>query len=311
MLWLLLTACGQYLEAGEALNDPLVTGECDQISADVDLPGREELETATTLGYYGLSGLLTAHTQLDDWNGGQMRVVDYNAFINTPDAGTTLADTLSNMSAVDPLALESEAEAYAFWLNLYNVWTLQAAVNQIQIDESWVGASASTWNGEETGVPFVMFTTRFVQVGGLELSLNEVEHGVMRGYLPPEDYADEPEVLETLQSWHDALWKGSAPDALLHVGINCASRSCPDIGATAFTAENVYEMLDQNARDFIKHPGKGAGPDGISTLFNWFRGDFNATFGSVEAFIQTYREGGDAGVNYDVYLEYDWEQNAP
>jgi len=303
MLLLMLAACGQYLEADELVS------ECDQIEAEVSLASREDLETATTLGHYGLTGLMQAHTYDEQWAEGTVRSVDYSAMLGVPDAGQTLADTLANLAAVDPLALEGEAEAFAFWMNLYNAWVLQASLNQIAQDASWGGASASTWDGADTGTPWVMFVTRFVSVGGVQLTLNEVEHGVMRGDIFPEDYADQPDTLALLQAWHAALWEDGVPDARLHMGINCASRSCPDLPNRAFTADNVYDLLDENAARFLAHPGKGAGSAGVSTLFNWFSGDFTASFGSTQAFVQQYREGGDSDVNYDAFLEYSWELN--
>lgn len=303
MIWLLTIACGQYIEADELVSD------CDNISAEVSLSAREELSTATTLGHYGLTGILATHTIEEEWQGGTMRGVDYSAMLDFPDAAQTLADSVANLAAVDPLELDGEAESFAFWLNVYNTWVLQAALQQISADASWEGASASTWLGEETGTPWAMFSTRFVVVGGTQLTLDEVEHGVMRGAWDPKNYEDEPEVLALIEAWHDALWKGGTPDARLHVGVNCASRSCPDIPNRAFTADNVYDLLDENAVAFLAHPGKGAGPDGISTLMKWFQADFEASYGSVPAFVQQYREGGDGDVNYDVYLEYNWELN--
>lgn len=303
MIWLLTVACGQYIEADELVSD------CDNISAEVNLSVREELSTATTLGHYGLTGILQTHTYRDSWQGGEMRAVDYSAMIDIPDARQTLADSVANLAAIDPLALEGEAEALAFWINTYNTWVLLAALQQLEADASWGGASASTWLGEETGTPWVMFSTRFVSVGGAQLTLDEVEHGVMRGAADPKNYADNPDTLALIEAWHAALWEDGVPDARLHMGINCASRSCPDVPSRAFTADNVYDLLDENAAAFLAHPGKGAGPDGISTLMNWFQGDFEASFGSVQAFVQQYREGGDSDVNYGAYLEYSWDLN--
>ncbi len=307
LIVLLGLACGQFVDAADA--DALCAGADETFSAEVSLAGREELADATRLGHYGLTGLLVTHAYDETWNGGTVRSVDYTAMNQTPDAGVSLADTLANMASVDPLALDGHEEALAFWLNLYNAWAIQTALGQLAIDPGWAGASASTWNGEETGTTFVMFTTRFVTVGGVQLSLNEVEHGVLRGDVDPATYADEPDLLAAIEGWHAALWGDAPVDARIHMGLNCVSRSCPDVPARAFTADNVYAALDDNAARFLAHPGKGAGPDGISVLFSWFRGDFETSFGSVQGFVQTYREGGDADVNYDVSLDYDWSLN--
>lgn len=307
MLWALFIACGQYVSGPEA--EALGAGECEDFSAEVDLPSRDELATATRLGHYGITGLLSTHTYDEEWEGGTVRSVAYSDMLAVDDARLTLADSLANLAAVDPLQLDSREEAFAYWMNLYNAWAILTALSQLALDESWEGAAASTWNGEETGTAWVMFVTRFVTVGEWQLTLDEVEHGVIRGDLDPDSYAGEPDRLEQLQAWHAGLWQGGTVDARLHMGLNCVSRSCPDVPPGAFTADNVYELLDANAVRFTAHPGKGAGPDGVSALFSWFAGDFEASFGSVQAFVQQYRQGGDGDVDYGTTLDYDWSLN--
>ena len=73
--------------------------------------------------------------------------------------------------------------------------------------------------------------------------------------------------------------------------------------------ERVGEQLDASGTRFLGHSGKGAGPDGISNIFSWFADDFAGSHGSVEEFVAAYREGGDADVDYDALLEYDWSLN--
>ena len=98
-------------------------------------------------------------------------------------------------------------------------------------------------------------------------------------------------------------------DARIHVGLNCASRSCPDIIAGAFRAETLDEDLDALAVVFANNEGKGASASGVSYLFSWYAADFDAHYGSVSAFLDAYREGGSSGVNLDGRLYYDWRLN--
>ena len=98
-------------------------------------------------------------------------------------------------------------------------------------------------------------------------------------------------------------------DARIHAGINCASRSCPDIIAGAFRAETLDADLDTLAAAFVNNSAKGVSADGISQLFSWYGGDFEADYGSNEAFIEAFRDGGTAGVNMDGRLNYDWRLN--
>jgi hypothetical protein len=98
-------------------------------------------------------------------------------------------------------------------------------------------------------------------------------------------------------------------DARIHVGINCASVGCPDLGAGAWQAATLDADLDAAAVRFVDHPGKGAGPGGVSQLFRWFVADFEGSHGGVQAFVSRYRTGGDGDVDYDATLDYDWSLN--
>ena len=108
-------------------------------------------------------------------------------------------------------------------------------------------------------------------------------------------------------------WGDAEPDPRLHVALNCASYSCPNLAATApyaFRASTLEAQLDRLARDFVNNPIKGAGPDGVSSLFLWYRTDWSeGGFDGPDDFIATYRDGGLDGVNSGGFLSYDWTLN--
>lgn len=291
-----LTACGQFVPAGQALSS---TGSTPAV---VELTTRDALAEATHLGHYALDGLLATHTGDVRWGGGEARGLAWAELEDSPEAGLALADTLANLASVEPATLETQAEQLAFWLNLYNAWTLQAVLQARASDASFVSVAEDD---------FALFKIGFVQVGGVSLSLNQLEHGVLRGDPVAMDrhFAGQEALRDDAESWHSALWQGDLPDARLHVGINCASVGCPDLGARAWQAATLDADLDAAARRFANHPGKGAGPAGISPLFRWFEDDFVGSHGSVQAFIERYRTGGDAGVDLAATLPYDWALN--
>jgi len=305
MIWLVLSACGQFVSAPDALEN------AGGVAASVDLPSRDALAEATTLRNYGLDSMLREHTAETEWNGGEIRLVDYDAMNASIEASVTLSETLATLATVDPSNLENKDERLAYWLNLYNSWTIQAVLTQRAQDPDWTGAESSVWDGEDTGIPYVMFDTTFVAVGEHLLTLNQVEHGIMRGHEGTIDYyfADDPAMQDLVYAWHDELWEGGPVDARIHMGLNCASYGCPDILDGAFIGARVGEQLDASGTRFLGHSGKGAGPDGISNIFSWFADDFAGSHGSVEEFVAAYREGGDADVDYDALLEYDWSLN--
>ncbi len=297
MILLLLAACGQFVPAEQALTD----ASTDTIAADVELATRVELVQAERLAHYAQDGLLRYHTADVQWGGGAARGVDYDGILASAEARVTLADALANLGAVDPSALADRGERLAFWMNQYNVWVVQGIVTTLQADPDYPGVESDGW---------ALFNTAFVQAGGLELTLNQVEHCVIRG--DPQSfelYVEDPALADQLWAWHDELWDGGVVDARIHVGINCASVGCPDITAGAWQPETLDADLDAAAARFLAHPGKGAGPDGISTLFSWFAGDFEASHGGAAAFIDQHRAGGTSGVTLDSYLPYDWALN--
>ena len=93
-------------------------------------------------------------------------------------------------------------------------------------------------------------------------------------------------------------------------GSQIPSLGCPDLLDGAFQPATVDDQLDAAATRFLAHPAKGAGPDGISTLFSWFASDFEGSHGGAAPFIEAYRVGGTEGVRLDAYLDYDWSLNA-
>ncbi len=297
MLALSLVGCGQFVSADAALTTAGST------PARVDLATRDALADATHLGHYALDGLMRAHAVDASWGGGAARAVTYDEILDGPEARVALTDALANLASVDPMALESHDEQLAFWLNLYNAWTVQAVVDARSADPTYASVRADDW---------ALFNVAFAQVDGEALSLNQIEHGVMRADPASLDlyFADQDALRAKAEAWHAALWGGGPVDARIHVGLNCASVGCPDLLDGAYQAATLQATLDAQATRFVDHPGKGAGPDGISQLFGWFRADFEGSHGGVRAFVRQYRGGGDEGVDYDTSLPYDWALNA-
>mgnify|MGYP002632916296 CR=1 FL=1 len=282
--------CGQYVSADAALR-------AGAVPSDVSLAPREALSDATRLLHYAQQSLFSQHTVDVRWGGGDARHVDYGALLDSPEAQVALADALQSLAAVDPLTLASPEERQAYWYNLYNGWMVAAALSRLQDDPSWPGVSEDL---------FVIFDETFVVADGSALSLNQLEHGILRG---------ETDTLLTIEStglaaaWHDATWPEGTVDPRLHIALNCASEGCPNLPAGAWQAATLDADLDLAATQFVDHPGKGAGPDGISALFTWYADDFAAS-GGPEGFIQRHRTGGTGGVTLGTTLPYSWALNA-
>ncbi|WP_349359401.1 DUF547 domain-containing protein [Stappia sp.] len=136
------------------------------------------------------------------------------------------------------------ADAYAFWVNLYNAVTLQvvlahypvASIRDIDLGGGFF--SRGPWKKD------------LVSVGGQGLSLDDIEHGILRKH-----YSD-PRV---------------------HYAVNCASIGCPNLATRAYTGADLERMLDDGARAFVNHPrGVRVERRGIraSRIYSWFSEDF-------------------------------------
>jgi hypothetical protein len=193
-------------------------------------------------------------------------------------------------------------ERLAYWINGYNASVVLGVVQQYEGDHGFSVLDSGTF-----------FDDQVYGFGGQALSLNHVEQGILRGDMDhPSVSSAADDVRAYIEAAHADVFPGGVVDARIHVALNCASLGCPNLRPTApyaYRPEHIDEQLDEMAVLFANSDTKGAGPDGISRLFDWYGGDFVADFGSVEAFIDTYREGGAADVDLDNWLTYDWSLN--
>jgi hypothetical protein len=69
-------------------------------------------------------------------------------------------------------------------------------------------------------------------------------------------------------------------DPRAHFAVVCASTSCPDLRAEAYTVESLDDQLEDQTRRFLADPSKGlrfdeeAGVLHLSSIFKWYAGDF-------------------------------------
>ena len=239
-------------------------------------------ETNTeTIDHSAWQSLLT--TYLSSHPSGVNRF-DYAALKASAEDTAKLADYLAHLQAHDPRTY-AKAEQKAYWINFYNALTVQVVVNAYPVDsirdihESWIPLSGP-WDDVHA------------QVAGQELTLNNIEHGILR-----------------------PIWR----DNRIHYAVNCASYGCPNQSPAVFTAANTEELLDASARAYVNHPrGVDFVDDDflvISSIYDWYVEDFGGNQTSVLAHLIQYAEAGLAARLKDfagsVDYEYDWNLNQP
>ncbi|GAB3486051.1 DUF547 domain-containing protein [Azotobacter salinestris] len=213
--------------------------------------------------------------------------VDYPAFARDRQA---LATYLAQLSAVSRAEFNGWArdQRLAFLINAYNAFTVQLILDHYP--------TASIKDiGSLFGSPW---KRRFIPLLGQTLSLDDLEHGLIR---QPGAY-DEPRI---------------------HFVVNCASVGCPALRPEALVAEQLEGQLEDSLRRFLgdrqrnRFDRQGNQLE-VSRIFDWYGEDFARQAGSVSGYLavraqwlsdepadqQRIRQGAELG-----YLDYDWTLN--
>ena len=193
-----------------------------------------------------------------------------------------LSEYVAMLEATDPAALSSD-EQLAFWINLYNAVTVAVILDHHPLSSiRKIKSGPFDFDGP--------WDDKRVTVAGEALSLNDIEHGIIRAVF------NEPRI---------------------HYAVNCASIGCPNLRREAYAGSTLDAALDQQARDYINHP-RGVSVDEkgrvtASKIYTWFREDFGQSERDALDHIRNFAEpalnealdGADDIRRYD----YDWSLN--
>jgi len=193
-----------------------------------------------------------------------------------------LRSYLAMLQTVKPSALGAD-ERRAYWINFYNALTIDVVLDHYPVKSI-----------RDIAISPGLFTVgpwkkALVTVEGKRLSLDNIEHDILR------------------KEWDDAR---------VHYAVNCASISCPNLMAKAFTAKALDEMLDRGARDYVNHP-RGVTVRGnkvmLSRIYDWYRRDFGKSEREVLAHVAKYATPALkkqlSGIETIDGYDYDWSLN--
>lgn len=227
--------------------------------------------------------------------------VDYSELLRDGEARYALRQYVRMLGQIDPRGLADRDEKLAFYVNLYNSNVVAGALDRL--------AETPDFRVDEDA--FLFFDEPLVSFEGLLISLNVVEHALVRGDLGHSSSSVsslDPATSALVSELHDDLWDGEPFDPRIHFLLNCASRSCPALQPYALTGAVFEDTAEAATEAFLLDETKGAGGDGISRLFDWFISDFSAAgFASPSDFIGAYRDLD--GVDTGTFLPYDWALN--
>ena len=198
-------------------------------------------------------------------------VVNYKGIIKEREI---LDNYITHLKFTTPDEKWSDDKAKAFYINAYNAYTILLIVNNYPLKSIMKinKGGKDAWH------------QKFVVVGGKTYSLNDIEHEILR-----KKYSD----------------------PRIHVGVNCASFSCPPIANFAFTEANVEAELERLMKKFINDPARNmitAKKITLSKIFEWYNGDFTKN-GSLVAYINAYTEVELTKKTKVRYMEYNWNLN--
>lgn len=175
----------------------------------------------------------------------------------------------------------ARAEQKAYWVNLYNAATVQIVLQHYPVK--------SITKIKSGFFSFGPWDKKLLQVDGQDLSLNDIEHRILRPIFQ---------------------------DPRLHYALNCASLGCPSLASKAYTAQSLEAMLDAAAVAFINSPA-GVEISGdrlvVSSIYDWFVADFGASQTGVIKHLRRYAQGERSAalsrLNSIQGYQYDWSLN--
>jgi len=187
-------------------------------------------------------------------------------------------------------ALDSREAATAFWLDVYN------ASAQHLLD-----GDRTLWEKRLLTRP--IFTDPLVTVAGHDLSLDDVEHGILRGSKTSWGLGYVPRLRP---SAFEKRFRQDAVDPRIHFALNCGAASCPPVAV--YTAAGVDSQLDLATESFLASEcdyDPDANHATVSRLFLWYRGDFGGNAG-IRSFLQHHGVVPEGRTPSLSYRDYDW-----
>lgn len=176
---------------------------------------------------------------------------------------------LDQLAAAAPQSGWSRNEQMAYWINAYNAFTIKLIIDNYPVASIMDLHGGKAWD------------VKWIKIGDRTYTLNNIENDILRPQFK---------------------------DARIHFAINCAARSCPPLLNRAFTAAELDQQLNHQAKSFINNPAYNKiRPDQakVSRIFEWYAQDF----GNLVNYLNRYANSKikpDAKVEY---LEYDWALN--
>lgn len=230
------------------------------------------------------SQLLQTHVR---WiNNGVASQVDYTGFRHERAAFDNYLNSLSRVTN-DEFEEWPRKQQLAFLINAYNAFTIELIIDHWPVQS--IRAIGGLFNNP--------WKLAFFTLLGKPRHLDWIEHEMIR---QPGRF-DEPRI---------------------HFAVNCAAIGCPALRTEAYVGDRLNDQLEDQTRRFLSDASRNRYREGrfeLSSLFKWYREDFQQGVDSLAAFIAPYADLLDAspsnkdGNNHKRtairFLDYNWALN--
>jgi glutaredoxin len=271
--------------------------------------------------------------------------VDYEGMAKSAAFRQYRLSTCVALQTVDLEGLTSNRDAsLAFWINVYNALVIHGLVETSSVATK-PGVSASEEASSESAAPhnsslgpdaatsgkkrptgvlsrLRFFSSTSYRIGGLSFSLDDIEHGILRG-----NKRSPAKLLPQFKSGDARLrFAIQEMDPRVHFALVCGAKGCPSINL--YSTSGIHDELDAAAKSFFSDDGgnfalaerrSGNGfTVTLSKILMWYSKDFGATDEEVLGFIRTFLSGESQKQLEEIlqngkpkieYIDYDWSLN--
>lgn len=160
-------------------------------------------------------------------------------------------------------------EKLAFWINTYNVFTIQLLVQNFPIQSIQNLDGGKTWD------------VKRIHIGGKKYSLNNIENDIIRPQFK---------------------------DARIHFAVNCGAKSCPPLLNAAYIPSKLEAQLENQTKKFFnskKYQKITPNAVSLTKIMDWYAIDF----GNILDFVNKYSDVKVNKDSPITFQNYDWSLN--
>jgi Protein of unknown function, DUF547 len=206
-------------------------------------------------------------------------------YVKTDEPTATIEATLYSLDKKRLTAgLSNDDAKKTFWLNVYNAWYQLLASR----------------GSKNPGI----FTEKLIPIAGIQLSLEEIEQGILR-----KDYRKlrKADTTGSFSKQQIKLFAVSKIDYRIHFALNCGAKSCPPI---AFYSYNrLTQQLDLATRSFLISNttiNEVQKEISASQLMEWYKTDFGGKKGTLALIGKIFKK--DVSSYSLLFAPYNWEE---